>query len=158
MKKTIPILIAISSFLVVSCNTNNSESNSAKTIIDSTSATKLQIVGGDKDKHGCKGSAGYTWSVIKNDCIRIFESGIKLDPQDKNLDQTLAAFIVFKSDDDDSKVELYYPSRIGSIILNKKGEEGAGVWTNDTLTLNHWKGMYSLENEKNKLLYQGHNN
>ncbi len=32
-----------------------------------------QIVGGDKDEHGCIGSAGYTWCEAKNKCLRIWE-------------------------------------------------------------------------------------
>ena len=31
------------------------------------------IVGGDKDSHGCIGSAGYTWCQAKNQCIRSWE-------------------------------------------------------------------------------------
>jgi hypothetical protein len=32
-----------------------------------------QIVGGDKDEHGCIGSAGYSWCEPKNKCLRIWE-------------------------------------------------------------------------------------
>ena len=32
-----------------------------------------QIVGGDKDEHGCIGSAGYTWCENKQKCLRIWE-------------------------------------------------------------------------------------
>lgn len=32
-----------------------------------------QIVGGDKDEHGCIGSAGYTWCEEKQKCLRIWE-------------------------------------------------------------------------------------
>lgn len=32
-----------------------------------------QVVGGDKDEHGCLGSAGYSWCAIKNKCLRIWE-------------------------------------------------------------------------------------
>ncbi len=31
------------------------------------------IVGGDRDVHGCIGSAGYSWCQIKNKCLRIWE-------------------------------------------------------------------------------------
>ena len=49
-------------------------------------ATKLvqypqsPIVGGDRDEHGCIGSAGYVWCEVQQDCIRLFEkvSGRKL--------------------------------------------------------------------------------
>lgn len=31
------------------------------------------IVGGDRDAHGCIGSAGYTWCAAKNKCLRVWE-------------------------------------------------------------------------------------
>lgn len=36
-------------------------------------ATEPPIVGGDKDEHGCIGSAGYQWCANKNKCLRIWE-------------------------------------------------------------------------------------
>lgn len=35
--------------------------------------SKEQMVGNDKDEHGCIGSAGYTWSEEKQKCIRPWE-------------------------------------------------------------------------------------
>jgi hypothetical protein len=32
-----------------------------------------QIIGGDKDAHGCLGSAGYTWCEVKQKCLRQWE-------------------------------------------------------------------------------------
>lgn len=32
-----------------------------------------QIIGGDKDEHGCIGSAGYSWCEAKQKCLRTFE-------------------------------------------------------------------------------------
>ena len=31
------------------------------------------LIGGDKDIHGCLGSAGYSWCEIKNKCLRVWE-------------------------------------------------------------------------------------
>ncbi len=36
------------------------------------------IVGGDRDVHGCIGSAGYTWCDIKQICLRIWEQKCEL--------------------------------------------------------------------------------
>ena len=38
-----------------------------------------QLVGGDKDEHGCIGSAGYTWSETKQECVREWEEQMKAD-------------------------------------------------------------------------------
>jgi len=32
-----------------------------------------QLVGGDRDEHGCIGSAGYTWCENKQKCLRVWE-------------------------------------------------------------------------------------
>ncbi len=36
-------------------------------------AAETPLVGGDKDEHGCIGSAGYTWCEPKQKCLREFE-------------------------------------------------------------------------------------
>ena len=42
-------------------------------------ATLGKLVGSDRDEHGCIGSAGYTWSDARHDCIRLWEAGQYLD-------------------------------------------------------------------------------
>ncbi len=42
-------------------------------VVTETSNHAQQIVGGDKDEHGCIGSAGYTWCEEKGSCIRLWE-------------------------------------------------------------------------------------
>ena len=110
--------------------------------------------GGDRDAHGCIGSAGYQWSVLKEKCIRLFEDGIRLDPKAEGLDQTTVAYIVFKSIDVDAKVELFVPGE-KSVLLPKVGKDDAGTWKNKKYVLKQWRGMYSLEDDKGKLLYEG---
>lgn len=120
-------------------------------------APEVPTVGGDLDKHGCKPSAGYTWSAVKGECIRIFEAGIRLDPQEAVADKTTSAFVVFKSEDDDAKAEVFLPGAASSVILDRvPKKDDAGTWKLDTLTLTQWKGMYTLEGAKKQVLYQGH--
>ena len=38
-----------------------------------------QLIGGNKDEHGCLTAAGYTWSELRRDCIRIFEDGVRVN-------------------------------------------------------------------------------
>ncbi len=45
----------------------------APVVSTSTAATTSLIVGGDKDIHGCIGSAGYSWCAVKNKCLRPWE-------------------------------------------------------------------------------------
>ena len=53
-----------------------------------------EMVGNDKDEHGCIASAGYTWSEVQQNCIRLFESGIRLEATDGKS----SAYIVFSPD------------------------------------------------------------
>jgi len=82
---------------------------------------KQYLVGNDKDSNGCIGSAGYTWSVLKNDCVRLFEIGYRLNPVQLNSNEAIiSAFIVF--DKEKNKVELFLPNKENSLILEKKDD------------------------------------
>ena len=141
--------------IMMSCQPKTSETTITT---DTTSIVAEPMVGGDLDKHGCKPSAGYTWSVLKNDCIRVFEIGVRLDPQDLSLDKTISAFAVFANNEKEetSDVEIFVPSLLDiTLILKPLKDNGAGTWSNGTYTLTQWKGMYTLDRDK-KILYQGH--
>ena len=146
MKKAVIILLSVTYF--VSCQPKQTENTS---IADTTLVAETPaVVGSDLDKHGCKGSAGYTWSVLRNECVRIFEVGIRLNPQDPTLDQTLSAFVVLAKDS--SQVELYIPQLDGSRLL-KKGQE-KGQWSDENWTLTQQQGNFTLK-EGEKMRYQG---
>jgi hypothetical protein len=119
------------------------------------SEKEVPMPGSDKDEHGCKGSAGYQWSVVKKECIRVFESGIRLDPKAAQLDKTTSAFVVFKSDNDDAIAEIFLPNSKETTLLKKVADQGAGTWKSETLSLSQWKGMYTLSDKANQTLYQG---
>lgn len=113
------------------------------------------LVGGDRDQHNCIGSAGYQWSMLKKECIRIFEAGIRLDPVAPDLNKTVSAFVVFKSESENAQVEMFIPGVKNSILL-KKGKKGnEGSWKNANYMLVLKKGMYTLSDKTNKTLYQG---
>ncbi|WP_199157690.1 hypothetical protein [Pedobacter nototheniae] len=116
----------------------------------STVVTKPAKIGGAKDEHGCLIAAGYTWSVLKNDCIRTFEQ-IKLLPVENKESYTLAAYFLFNSDQ--TKAELFLPKEKQSIILERTGTEGNYVWKKDDLQIFGWKG-YALS-KNGKVIYHG---
>jgi len=137
---------------------SNCQQKQSKDTTTADTLSKAEMVGNDLDKHGCKGSAGYTWSVVKNDCIQVFNAGVRLDPQDSTLNQTLSAFAVFAIDEKENEfeVEIFLPSLNDStLILKPIKDDGAGTWSNGSYTLTQWKGMYTLEEGK-KTIYQGH--
>ena len=59
-------------------------------------------VGGDRDKHGCIGSAGYQWSEVQQDCIRVFfSSGDKNEILDRR--SLPSGGYAWNVEDDDTK-------------------------------------------------------
>jgi len=128
---------------------------SAQTIDDTqTSSPETLMAGNDRDEYGCIGSAGYQWSVLRNECVRIFVQGIRLDPKVPELDSTLSAFVVFKNEDDETQAEIFMPDIQKSLILNQVEDDGAGTWVAGELTLKQWRGMYMLD-QLDKTIYQG---
>lgn len=104
------------------------------------------LVGADADIHGCKASAGYTWSTLKKECIRIFE-GTKLSHFDDGKTYTTVSYVIF----DGNKAELFLDTQKESIILERKSEGDS--WVNGDLQLIPWKG-YVLK-KAGKIIYTG---
>lgn len=71
-KKNIFLIVSILVVLLVlffvlfkvNKNSNSTENNPE---------TPAPIVGGDRDPHGCIGSAGYSWCEVKSKCLRVWE-------------------------------------------------------------------------------------
>lgn len=79
------------------------------------------IVGNDRTDKGCIGSAGQSWSELKQDCIRIFDVGRRLNPlETKEGDAILSAFVLYN--DDRSKIELYVPGVEKTFIIERSAE------------------------------------
>ena len=105
-----------------------------------------KTVGADEDAHGCKNSAGYTWSELRQTCLRIFESGTKLTSYESKT--TTAAFVIFETNG--NRAELYLPGQ-PTIILERKSE--GEPFVNGDWQLIPWKG-YVLK-KAGKIMYTG---
>ena len=82
-------------------------------------------VGNDKDEHGCIASAGYTWSEVQKDCIRLWEKGVRMESV---ADKENTAYIVFASDS--LQVELFFsgdPMKYW-IAVRCRAETMPGMW------------------------------
>lgn len=60
------------------------------------------LVGNDKDKHGCIGSAGYTWCEIKQRCLRTWEEKC----EEENNENDIKKAILIKHRWDESEVDI----------------------------------------------------
>lgn len=125
-------------FFVACNNTNSKNENIFEEAMEGTES-EVELVGADVDSHGCKRSAGYIWSQLRDDCIRVFDEGITLLPVNADEKEPIfAAFVLYN--EDKSQIELFLPSEEESILLEKKASDSFE------------KDSYSFE-EKNKVLY-----
>ncbi len=104
--------VIISGIMLFSCQFANTNTKT-----EPTPEPSKNMVGNDKDEHGCKASAGFTWSDLKQECVRIFESGTAFKAFGKNTDNTLAAYVIIS--DDKTKAEVYIPNMASSVLLEK---------------------------------------
>jgi len=95
-------LFSIASVLFLACQNNNN--------------TTSNVVGNDKDSHGCIASAGYRWSVVQNKCVRPWEESIQLHPIQKTDGAEVAGFAL--SDSSKQKMEIFVPEA-DTLILDK---------------------------------------
>lgn len=101
------VFLILSVLLLAACHT-------------SETSTAGRMVGADRDGHGCLGSAGYVWSNALHDCIRVWESGVRLERGPHSL------YIVFSTD------SLFCEIMEDSIPENRlcKRVKGTRVWHN----------------------------
>ena len=100
------------SLVISSCHTSKKV---VTEILNDKPIAETPIVGNDSDEHGCKNSAGYTWSILKNECVRIFEAGSSFISADKS--QSLGAFVIVSSDK--KQAELFLPKSKTSLLLQE---------------------------------------
>lgn len=119
---------------------------------DGSSLTDKKVVlGTDKDANGCVTSAGYKWSKLRNECIRVFEEGYRLNQIEELKGESInkSAFVVFEEDGD--RAELFLPDGSDSVMLTRE-KEGTpykgGVWSLEQ------QKKYSLK-KNGQLLYAG---
>ncbi len=72
-----------------------------------------QLVGSDKEEHGCIGSAGYTWCEVKNKCLRTWEEEC-IEEEENNKKMT------------DEEAKQYFHA---TEIVNNNLPESIEFWT-----------------------------
>jgi hypothetical protein len=144
MKKIFLFLIMASA---ISCGKKVSQENTSTTGTTPKEQQKEAVVGGDSDSHGCKASAGYTWSTLKKECIRVFENSTKLNHAEDGKTYSTVSYVIF----DGNKAELFLDTQKESIILERKSEGDS--WVNGDWQLIPWKGYVLKKGEK--ILYTG---
>lgn len=96
-------------------------------------------VGSDRDSHGCIASAGYLWSPLRSECIRLFEAGLAFTPETvTGKEFAPPAYLVLPSAGivPIRHVELYMPGQPSPIQLqsqnNPEGDIRPTLMSNPT--------------------------
>lgn len=113
-----------------------------------------QMVGGDVDTHGCNASAGYVWSEVLGECIRVWEKGVSVLPLEQSGTAELSGYIVFAADS--AKAELFLPGDDLHPVLDRRNLPGGGfAWNqedDDTYNVRVSDGKWIVE-RRGVLLY-----
>ena len=85
----------------------------------------------ENEKENCDFQSGYRWSSLKNDCIRIFAEGFRLNPiellegapeENELEDNDVSCFVVFDSNKD--KAEFFLPNSINGVVIEETAVKG----------------------------------
>ncbi|MEN5087180.1 hypothetical protein MUB18_02350 [Sphingobacterium sp. PCS056] len=98
-------MVMVASIMFMSCQSKNKQASQSP---------ETPLVGADKDAHGCIASAGYTWSTLKDSCVRPFEQ-IQLDVIDNKESYQTAAFLIV--DEKKQAAEVFVKESPESIVL-----------------------------------------
>ena len=113
-KLTVLAAVAIG---IAACNNSTSTPQNTETEI-TTLTEQMPSVGGDRDEHGCIGSAGQSWSQLLQECVQVFELGTRLDPVNTTEGETvISAFVLFNADK--TGAELFLANEGKSLLLNE---------------------------------------
>ena len=119
MKRTCALSVLALAF--VACN-NSTPEQTDDTAEDSTTPQQETLEEGDRDEHGCIGSAGYLWSALRGECIQVFEVGTRLNPVDVEQEEAVISAFIVRKEGDNSQVELFITGEDQNPILKKEAD------------------------------------
>jgi hypothetical protein len=149
MKNSLLLLFVV--FNLVSCKKFDQEIEpelvKKQTFIDT-------VENSDKDENGCLTSAGYVWSQLNKECVKIYQSAIILYPyaNQTNEDETLNAYVVF-SKEGGNEAEIFFPNTEKSHLFIRETE--GQPWKYQDWQLIPWKGFILKKGEEIKFSGDG---
>jgi hypothetical protein len=131
-------LLILLSFTFTSCDYVMKKRDSMAVKVDTIPELGIAI---EKDQNGCVKEAGYQWSIIKDDCIRISDEGYRLNPIDDlaNLEPSKSAYVLLNKDE--LKAEVFLQDLPKSIYFTRKSQKEDFLLNNYKLSL---KAGYTL--------------
>jgi phenylpyruvate tautomerase PptA (4-oxalocrotonate tautomerase family) len=103
------------------------------------------IVGGDKDEHGCIGSAGYSWCEAKQKCLRVWEESCLSTDAELNAEITDILAKKYGKDMDDVVVNIIKTDdthAVGTVLFKIGTEQGEGGMVLAIKDKDEWRVVY----------------
>lgn len=122
MKRIYTFGISLFALALFSCNSQHAsipiEKKDSTKMATADTTPNRPAIGGNKDEHGCLIAAGYSWSILKQDCIRPFDLETKLkDLKNSNF----GGYLLFSADH--KQVEVFGVEFKPSIVLDAEGPD-----------------------------------
>ena len=97
-------------------------------------------VGADRDAHGCIGSAGYTWSAVRQECIRLWEEGTALMPVAEAENPVLVGYVIRSANW--KEAEVFLPNMQNALELTLQVNPAQTQWSDAG---GEWQLFYNKE-------------
>ncbi|MFA6533311.1 MAG: hypothetical protein WCT22_04940 [Patescibacteria group bacterium] len=90
-----------------------------------TPSIEKNLIGGDLDEHGCKGSAGYSWCEIKQKCLRVWEEKCEVE----DLKTIIKQLFMDKYGQASNNLTITVSKEMGDFARGGASEQGGGgMW------------------------------
>ena len=110
------------------------------------------MVGGDRDEHGCIGSAGYDWFILKQQCLRPFEVDFDLSFTITHSTYWTFGGIMFDETKKKAEVMFSYDESYHEIMI---ADADGTKWESPSCVLNLLNGTYTLSFKNGELIAKG---
>lgn len=142
MMKASVLLLSVAALLFTSCDFILKKDEEPPVNYSTSGSTEIIDLDGD----ACSFQAGYRWSELREDCIRVFEEGFRLNPINLNdgnpeenelEDNDVSCFLIYNAKK--NKAEVFLPSKTKSLVLEQKNTQG--LYSNEGWELDNRKGL-----------------
>ncbi len=124
-------LVLVGGLVLASCTQESKKEEAMVTPTAVEEKQKEQLVGGDRDEHGCIGSAGYSWCEVKQKCLRVWEEKCEEEKIEETVKEAVTKALVKKYNWEANKVSTQVNKEVGDFASGSMGfgeEMGGGGW------------------------------
>lgn len=88
--------IVVGALMLAGCTNETKKEEIMVTPTVTEEKQEEQMVGNDKDEHGCIGSAGYSWCEVKQKCLRVWEEKCEEEKNEESVKEAVVRILTKK--------------------------------------------------------------